>query len=354
MATLQKYIYILLLTLSSAASVVGMISYISLTTLIILHFFHFKSNKLRLGKFLILISYFLILLTIAVINKEDRYLDLDLSVINIFLQLMFLITLPKSHIVFDSVKLSLLIQLLLSFLLCLYGLFFHDYSMFVDSKYTKGYDGLLIPTGIYSTPQALASVGLIVFFFNKEKIKKYIGVLAILSSLNRTSYSTFLITIFLKSNKKLILLSFLSFLLVFLYIYNLSDYINLRTIISRLNLLFGAYSQINTDSLITILFGSWNKIEFYLPMYNIYKNYIENGYLFIFYHFGVIGLLVYIFYGIPLLLSLMKAKKNEITFLFFSYYFINPIMTHEYLITSFYQILFVFYFYSHNRNEENK
>ena len=287
--------------------------------------------------------------------------DIDLSNFNIFIQLLCLCTFPRNFDFFKLIKKSLSIQLLLSIFLCIYGLLFNDYSMFIDGKYTKGYEDILIPKGIYSTPQALASVSLVVFFLNKEKLNKILGFCGILISLNRTSYAIFILTLLIKSNKKgliFFILTPLAFL--FLVYFNIEEYINLRTIDSRMNLLVGASSQINIDNVLFFIFGSWKKIEFYLPMYDIYKNYIENGYLFIFNSFGIVGIIIYLFFGLYIFSKLLKKKNNDITFLFLSYYFITPIMTHEYLISSFYQIIFVLYFMAFTiekldeKNQQNK
>lgn len=310
-----KNIYVLLLTLGAAASIIGNISYIAIILLIILDLLYKKQSRENILSIILITTYFLMLYLIASFSLSME--DLNLSNINIFIQLICLITFPRTYDFFKLIKKSLSLQILFSILLCLYGLLFNDYFMFIDSKYTKGYEDILIPKGIYSTPQALASVALIVFFLNKEKIPKFLGFVGTLISLNRTSYAIFILTLLIKANKKALMfftiISLLAFILLF---YNLEEYINLRTIDSRINLLLGASYQINIDNILSFVFGSWKKIEFYLPMYDIYKNYIENGYLFIFNFFGVIGIMIYLFFWGYIFSKLLRTKKMKL----FSYF----------------------------------
>ncbi len=341
------FIYIPLLVLSSAPSVIGIYSYISIALLIIMNLIQTKIDKTK-------IIYFVAFLTVVLISffkfiLEFPLASLDLSIINLLLQLFFFLTFPKTSEASLIIKKSILFQAIACLSLSIYGLIVNDHSMFVLGGNTKGINGLLIPKGIYSTPQVLASVSLALCFLYKEKIVRFLGLIILVSSFNRTSLTSYILILFTKiKNKVFFLFLMLLVCIIVLYKYDLSLYLNFRTITSRLYLFFGGLSTINLNSIPTNIFGSWEEITFYLPTYGIHKNYIENGYLYIFKYTGLIGLLIYISFGIKISISIFKKDNITLFVYFIIYYYLFPLLTHEYLTNSFYQILLLFYIYNYD------
>ncbi|HAS6776043.1 hypothetical protein [Vibrio parahaemolyticus] len=335
-----SYISSVLLAIGASAAVLGKISYVALIMQLIINLFIFKVGKKKLFILTLIFFYFLILH--AFHFTFDSYKQLDISIVNIVIQIFVVATIGVNVRGVLIVRRSLLIQLLFSILVSIYGVVFNDYSMFVNASHTKGFASFFIPTGIYSTPQAFASVSLVVFLLYRAKIIKLISFLTMVFSINRTIMLIFLTNSFLKYYRLIITLLVIALPFLLGYLVESNSVINLRTILSRLYLFEGAASQMELGNFRQIMFGTLSTIDFYLPMYGVTKNYIESSILFIFKYFGVLGLFAYIFYGLLLSAISFRNKQVSLLIVFFLYFFVAQLMTHEFLVSSYYQIVYIF------------
>lgn len=335
-----SYLSSILLAIGSSAAILGKVSYIALLIQLVINIFVFKIGREKIFVLLSIVLFFLILHAFHFVF--DTYVELDISIVNVIIQLLVVITIGINFRGLVIVRRSLLIQLIFCICISVYGITFSDYSMFVNASNTKGFSSFFIPTGIYSTPQALASVALVVFFLYRQKIIKLICLFTILFSMNRTITFIFLSSTFFRYYKAVLTGAILLVPFLLIYLDGLNSAVNLRTILSRLYLFEGATSKIELDSFRQIIFGTLNTIEFSLPMYGINKNYIESSLLFIFKYFGVLGLFLYIFYGFVISAISLKNKQYNMFLLFTLYFFIAQLMTHEFLVSSYYQIVYIF------------
>ncbi|MFS1486773.1 hypothetical protein BCU41_019600 [Vibrio lentus] len=301
------------------------------------------TSKYNPDRYLILFSLsllyaFLLFLFLVDYQKEQ----FDHSVFNVFIQLLTMLSFNYSSASYVLIRKSLFIQILLSVGLSIYGVVSGDTFMFINAAATKGFSDMLIPLGIYSTPQVFASVILFYVFTSKTIIDRALSISMLVFIMNRTSIIIYFIVSSLK-NFKSILFVFILCIIGSLYIFTYSigsfQYTNIGTILSRLNLIFGVLGEIDLNSVQIWLFGSWNKVEFYLPMYDVTKDYVENGFLFIFKYFGALGFLLYVTLGYIVIKNLLDKKYTSLLILFTLYYFGTQNMTHEFLTVTFYQII---------------
>ncbi|PHM58612.1 hypothetical protein [Xenorhabdus sp. KK7.4] len=341
------YIFsVLLLVISSMPSILGNASYFSLIIFLSINFILNKHNP-SIYIILLLFSLFYVLNLINPISFEE----VDIVVFNFLLQIIAILSIPYKkliyeNIIYDAIKIQLVLNVIITILCIMVG---SDFT-FVDATYAKGFDGFWALKGIYSTPQILASLALffIIYSYSEHKnnniILKLIPYVIIPLTLNRVNFfiGFFMILI----NQKIIKIKywlFFSILLgvVFLFLLPLlgSDLAKINTIESRLYLTEGVVNKINFNSFINITFGNFGKIDFYLAKYDLMKNYIENGYVFIFKYFGFIGIITYLFLSTSLIYFLFINKKHNLSIFAFFYMFITQLFTHEFLTIAYMQII---------------
>lgn len=363
MNKVKLFIYILLLVISSNAYYLGASSYIGIVLLIFINLFTGKLNQQS--------AFMIFLITSLVLfNTAHLYMDgktVDVVVYNFFLQLLFLFSLD-----FRNVELrwtfirALQMQIFISVFIGLVGVITGEHSMFVDAGHAKGFSGLLALRGIYSTPQLMASICLAAFFLctpRQEKqipslyISKTLSVAMLIFTINRVNLAALCLLGFLRVNTSLKnktiwqfvkLLSPLLGVVVAIISLQLLDYskINLQTIQSRLYLFTGVISKINFDSVLSVLFGDFSIIHFYIPQYQVDINYVENGFLFLFKYFGIVGLLFYIVAGLVIAIKMRKINFLLGAYAIF-YLFVAQNFTNEFVSFVFPQVLFLLLSYPH-------
>lgn len=360
-------ILILLMVISASAHYLGIISYLALSILIIINVIK-NSHTIR-RSFLIIA-----LLTIFLINSAYTIysgLKIDSVVGNFFLQVIFLLTLDykkeNSQTVLEAIKW----QIVLSFILGLIGFSGINKSMLIDAGAAKGFSGFYALTGIFATPQLLASACIAFLIFqpiikcrgaenkNNSNIVTYVSLCVLLVSLNRVNIVFFLLwkltkPLFKKlgGNVILFLAALFGCALFYIAISFLSlDSTILQTVQSRIALILGVISTIDFNDIWQIIFGMFNTITFYLPEYLIDISYVENGFLFIFKYFGVFGLMIYLSFSIIIFISLFKRNKLLAFYAAF-YLLIVQNFTNEFVSIIFPQIIYLLIYcaYADNRS----
>ena len=329
-----------LLVLCSLSVYLGSASYLAL---LVLASINFMTNKYNLDRYLVvfllvLLYAFLLFLFLVEYPKEQ----FDYSVFNVFIQVLTMLSFISNYANYIIIRKSLFIQIVLSIALSVYGIVSGNTSMFINAAATKGFSDILIPLGIYSTPQVFASVILFYVFTSKALIDRALSISMLVFIMNRTSIIIYFIVSSLRSFKSSLFvftLCLVGSIYIFTYSIGSFQYTNIGTILSRLNLISGVLGEIDLNSIQVWMFGSWSKVEFYLPMYDVTKNYVENGFLFIFKYFGVVGLLLYLVSGCIVTKRLLDKNYTSLFILFILYYFGTQNMTHEFLTVTFYQIM---------------
>lgn len=355
-----------LMVISASAHYLGIISYLALSLLIIINVIKNSHTIRRIFLIIILLTVFLLNTTYTLYSG----LTIDSVVGNLFLQIMFLLTLDykkeNSLLVLEAIKW----QIVISFILGLIGFLGINKSMLIDAGSAKGFSGFYALTGIFATPQLLASACIAFLIFrpiikcdgNENKnsnIITYVSLSVLLVSLNRVNILFLLLWKLLKplyrklgGNVLLLLVALTGMMLFYIAISFLSlDSTILQTVQSRIALFSGVISTINFDDIWQIIFGMFNTITFYLPEYLIDISYVENGFLFIFKYFGVFGLMTYLSFSILIFISLYKRNKLLAFYAAF-YLVIVQNFTNEFVSIIFPQIIYLLIYcaYADNRS----
>ena len=363
-------IMVLLMVAAASAHYLGVVSYISLAFLIIINV---MTKGLTFRRY-ILILLFLIVFILNSLYTYSLNLSIDPVVGNFALQILFLLTLnhkkEQAAIIFNAMTWQILISLALGGV----GLLGIDRSMLIDAGSAKGFSGFYALTGLFATPQLLGSVCLAFLLFHplfkkellksklRDKITEFVSFGVLLVTLNRVNIGFyFLWKFFAVFYKKLGVLGFFALTLIsgvvvsysIIYILSLGDN-SLQTLQSRMALILGVISTISFDDWWQVIFGMFNNIHFYLPLYQIDITYIENGFLFIFKYFGSLGILVYSVCGLILVFSLFNNNQRLLSAYAVYYIFVAQNFTNEYVSIVFPQIIYLLIYFSNIKNKNTR
>lgn len=365
---LTNGIMVLLMIVAASAHYLGIVSYISLAFLIIINV---MTNRFTLRRYILILLFFIVLI-LNTLYTYSQNLSIDPVVGNFALQILFLLTLnqkkEQAAIIFNAITWQILISLVLGGV----GLLGIDRSMLIDAGSAKGFSGFYALTGVFATPQLLGSVCLAFLLLHpllkneplnnkfRNKIIDFVSFGVLLISLNRVNIGFYVLwKFFVVLYNKLgglgvFALTLLSGIVVsYSSIYILSlDETPLQTIQSRLALILGVISTINFDDWWQVIFGMFNNIHFYLPVYQVDITYIENGFLFIFKYFGGFGILVYGVCSLILVLSLFKNNQRLLSAYAFYYLFVAQNFTNEYVSIVFPQIIYLLIYFSNRKKKD--
>lgn len=362
-------IMVLLMIAAASAHYLGVVSYISLASLIIINV---MIKGLTFRRYIIILL-FLIVFILNSLYTYSQNLSIDPVVGNFALQILFLLTLnykkEQAAIIFNAMTWQILISLALGGV----GLLGIDRSMLIDAGSAKGFSGLYALTGLFATPQLLGSICLAFLLLHpllkiellkskfRDKITEFVSFGVLLVTLNRVNIGFYLLwKFFVVLYKKLGVLGVFALTLIsgvvvsysIVYILSLDD-APLQTIQSRLALILGVISTINFDDWWQIIFGMFNNIHFYLPAYQIDITYVENGFLFIFKYFGSLGILVYSVCGLILVISLFNNNQRLLSAYAVYYLFVVQNFTNEYVSIVFPQIIYLLIYFSKIKIKNN-
>lgn len=360
----MNYIITLLMVIASGAYYLGGVSYIAVGLLILINL---VKNELPSSRYLMMLCFSL--LFVFNLTQLQNLASFDLVALNFFLQIIFLLSIDfRKEAFIRCIFTSLKIQLTISVVLCVFGVLTDSMGMFVDAGSAKGFSGLYAARGIFSTPQLLSSVCLAILVFGKygnlvgvPTKRNFLFFLSIMAAtINRVNIIGLLSVLFIsiqKSNRKyfvytlnVLLVSVFSVIVLSL---DFDRFMSIQTIESRALLLDGVINSINTDSIISVVFGDFEKIYFYIPQYLMGVTYVENGFLFLLKYFGVVGLLSYIIICALLVYKINSQCGLELTFYTFFYLFIVQNFTNEFLVIIYPEIIALMIYSSYQIRNKN-
>ncbi|QLY60535.1 hypothetical protein HV211_08590 [Citrobacter freundii] len=365
---MSSIMIVLLMVISSGARYLGIVSYLALSILIVINVF---KNSHKNKRYVIIFA----LLTIFLANSfYTLYLgdNIDPVVGNFLLQILFLLTLDykkeQPRLVLEAMKW----QILLSILLGLVGYIGINNSMLIDAGSAKGFSGFYALAGIFATPQLLASVCIAFLLFQPvfggnisrndiyNNICKYTALGVMLLSLNRVNILFYMlwkiVTLLKRKFGGMLILFCMAFFGVILCSITISylslDGTLLQTVQSRLALILGVISTIDFNDVWQLLFGVFNSIHFYLPEYFVDINYIENGFLFIFKYFGILGLITYVAFTSLLAIALFREGYKLLALYAIFYLIVVQNFTNEFVSFIFPQIIYLLMYCAYVKNRD--
>lgn len=335
------FLMVLLYIIASCSFYFGVVSYIAILLIVVINLVSKKLSPIRYF-FMCSIAFFLLINTL----RLGSFSEMDLTAFNFSLQLILLCSLDlKKGKDISIIYTSLSLQVALSLLFGLWGYMSNNFIMLVDAGQAKGIAGFYALRGLYSTPQILASISVLLIVLSvmlgiksrRNQVVLVMSMMSLLLSLNRVNILVLCILAGLCMIKlvrhKILLLVLISTILVILMlsIDNTNNFMNAATLDSRLFLINGVISTIDITSVSDVMFGNFKSFSFYLPQYFIHVSYVENGFLSILKYFGVFGLLAYIGSALYLVFNLIKNKMYILSIYATCYFFIVQNMTHEFV-----------------------
>jgi hypothetical protein len=315
---------------------------------------------------------FTLLLSVVIIISISSVVNLIFFPMSFFPIVGLLFTIITSRfpgLILNSIYYALLIHMILGifFLVLAYaGVPNH----FVYSLIGKGF-GIYSERGFTATVQTFGTLcltWLLIYFLRRDlglnsfidKIFFGINCLAILGTLNRSSFLFWMIIIFFKERKLFItvlacfglfLIKFWKEIIAFLFVTS--------SITARFELLQGFdISFMQSHSLKVYLFGRGTneltpEVIAQVKWTNIKT--IENGYAMLLHTFGSVGLLFYISVSLYLVTMFIKIRKWAEACILMYFFFVTPYFTQEFVSVTFYFFLSVlFLVYNLNTDRVNK
>ena len=292
------------------------------------YYFH----GVRLSHLIVLCILSLITLLTTIFNLSTR--ELIASPFIIVSYILMLTSFPKNNLVFENKVLSgLLWSVFLGLFLSIVAIN-NSANIFYKSLANKGFENIYAITGFTATPQAFATMCLVLLVFRTPnlRITNFLLVFSLFSSINRITILTYLACEVFKNKIFLVVLSICAAVLLLQYRDNLAFLYTLQTLSSRGDMVIDIFNQITSRDIFTLLLGSGST---FIPIDGKWHiHYIESGSMFIMYHFGLLGLLIYFAYCIHILSMFRHAscKHAKAVWLFAVFYFLVVFnLTHEML-----------------------
>lgn len=342
--SLFYYLVVLSTFICASPSLVGgFFSKIAIIILISINIYFFKINRYVYLSIFFISSVFIIKYLVAI--ASEGY-NVDLYPLVLMLHLYFLVTYPFGNkLYFNAVKLGVELCFYFGFIASFISLVLGK-SVFIFSLANKGLPNIYAFEGFTTTPQAFASLAILVLMFNYNSIKgvfrRYLPFIGLLLSINRTILLGGMLVFFYRFLFLFIPIIALSFFFLELFSFE-TKLFTLQTISSRIDMLVNISSNFFSMDISSIIFGTFMSPNF--EVHSAGTKYIENGIMFILYYFGLVGFIAYsIFVGF-LLFSSIKLKfysKAKILIYFILVTTIVPMLTHEFLYISFYVSIIFF------------
>jgi hypothetical protein len=242
---------------------------------------------------------------------------------------------------------------------------------FVFSLLGKGFNFLYSERGFTATVQTFGTLcltWLLIYFLRRayglnsliDRIFFFVNCLAILGSLNRSSYLFWMIIIALEETR--LFIAIIVFLGIFLVRFwrGIIGFITVSSSLTVRNELLQGFnlSFVQSHSMLIYLFGKGTDK---LPKDVLskvkwdYRTDIENGYAMLLHTYGSVGLVFYLSVSVYLISMFVKLRKWTETFILIYFLFIAPYFTQEFVSITFYFFLSVLLFaYSLNNEKRIK
>jgi hypothetical protein len=322
----------------------GIITKSALVLSILINLIYFP-NKTKVITILCFSSY--ILLTVLI----DSIDGVSESTFIVLLLLVWFISIPKFYNGYlECIKTVVIYSLILGAVAAIYSIFFPSQNYdFTYNMASKGLPNIEAFIGLSNIPQTYGILGIMVYVLTFEHTKKrsYLYLFIANLALNRVTFILTLVSIF-KRYLLLALLFFISLLLVLIFTIDSETLFATHSLTNRVGLTLGIWQQYMSGSLLDILIGIKSKPQVFYMTSIVGIDYIENGYMFLLYYYGVIGLFSYLLFFsfwifiIPFLFKVKLGKLN--LYIAILYFFIVPLFTHEMLHINFYMMMYILFY----------
>ncbi len=281
----------------------------------------------------------------------------------------FSILLSKDkHLIFHSLYYALFIHIIIGLFFAAQACLQQQQNAYVFSMAEKGLPFIFSPKGFTATVQTygtLCILWVLIFFLRKKagansKTDFFLFAivsLAVLSTMNRSTYLFWIIVLFFKMRK--LFWSIMMILVAFIIRFWESIVLflgNKSSITSRSELLEGFNASFwKSNSLLVYIFGRGNN---YLPPQIVARakwdnrSDIENGYAMILHAYGFLGLLFFVVLGVSILWRLLITKNYSYSIIFIYFFFVAPYFTQEFVSGTFYLFLATFLWILHQSKQE--
>lgn len=265
--------------------------------------------------------------------------------------ILWFISIPKHYDgYFNIIKMSVVLSFFVGCLLSLFDiLFLKNSNPFTYNMAQKGLAFVDAFIGLSNIPQTFGILGIITFVLLQPSNKKlsFLSLALANLALNRVTFILSVVSMFRK--KILIYISMFFVLLVYLILTVESESLfATHSLTNRVGLTLGIWNQYIHGSFLDILIGVKTKPEVFYISSTGGVDYIENGYMFLLYYYGLIGAASYIFFFffwivlVPLLYK-MKTQKLDL-YIALLYFFVVPLFTHEIAHINFYIMMYILYY----------
>jgi len=284
----------------------------------------------------------------------------DTSFVVLILILWF-ISIPKDYAdYFNIVKKAVVYSFFVGCTLSIIDIIFLiDSNPFTYNMAQKGLAFVDAFIGLSNIPQTFGVLGVITFILLRSSNKRLSFLTLVLANfaLNRVTFILSVVSIF--NRRILIYISIFIFLLITLFLTVESEPLfATHSLTNRIGLTLGIWNQYINGSFIDVIIGIKAKPEVFYTTSVGGIDYIENGYMFLLYYFGLIGAVAYIlffFLWIVLIPFLYKIKLQKLDFyIALLYFFIVPLFTHEMTHMNFYIMMYILYYRTYKEKEAIK
>ncbi|GLX77572.1 hypothetical protein tinsulaeT_09120 [Thalassotalea insulae] len=330
---------------SMVTALPGGVTKFTLLSLTLLNISYIKISKTKVISILALISFLLIRILFTGVAHFEQ------SMIVLCILFIWFLSLPINASYFNSIiKPAIFLLFLLGFIASIFTAFF-GIGNFASSMLPKGLPYVFAFKGTTSTPQTYGTIGILSYLCitlfstnsNTKKLKQRFTLVLANFALNRV---TLIETILLICRKHMILF-FMMLIVVGIVASLFSDNVlfTISTLQSRIDLTRGIWEQYLNSQSSNILFGNFKQPDVFYSTSYMDINYIENGYMFLLYYFGILGTACYLAFFTLFLIVLPIAKKIQVNKAIFYvaiiYFLFVPLLTHEFLSISYYLMLYL-------------
>jgi len=343
--TIYQVVSILLLFFAiSSGTFSGVVTKSAIIISTALNLFYFPRKIKIVGMLLTAIyMFFTILIDSASGVSESSFI--------VLVFLLWFISIPKYYDgFFNIIKRSVISSFFVGCMVSIFDiLFLKNSNPFTYNMAQKGLAFVDAFIGLSDIPQTFGILGLMTFILLLSSNKKlsFLSLALANLALNRVTFIISVVSIFRRNI--LIYLSVLVLVLVGLFLTVESELLfATHSLSNRVGLTLGIWNQYINGSFIDTLIGIKSKPSVFYMTGNGGVDYIENGYMFLLYYYGLIGVVSYIlffFFWIVLIPFLYKIKIKKLDlYIALLYFFIVPFFTHELIHINFYIMIYILYY----------
>ena len=286
----------------------------------------------------------------------------DTSFVVLIFMLWF-VSIPKNYDgYFNIIKKSVIYSFFIGSILSIIDIvILKDSSYFTYNMAGKGLSFVDAFIGLSNIPQTFGTLGLMTYLVLQSSNRHLSKSALFIANLAFNRVTLILSAIIVFRKNIIIYFSLLIVALILLYFYVDSDSLfAMHSITNRVGLTLGIWDKYINGSFIDILIGVKTKPGVFYMSGNGGIDYIENGYMFLLYYYGLLGAACYILFFLSWIIVIpfcFKMKINKLDlYIALLYFFIVPLFTHEIAHINFYIMMYVLFYrtYKHRVDHVEK